>query len=179
MAISTKFRIFEFKDMWIFAVLRSPFFWGVLAFAIISIAPGLNNFIGAQGMAKRAAVRANMAALQIAVQAYFHQNGRYPAKLSDAQPFLPPQRDGTGLYWSPGINPCTGGKAVFLLNRDTLTEQDVLEKRGSQVRESHFAPGLVTYSCIDNGKAYAIMGIDQNSVEIANTAGRVLVLPNP
>jgi hypothetical protein len=136
-------------------------------------------FIGAQALAKRAAVRGNMRTLQIAAESYCQESGHYPADLKELGPFFPggDNKIGGALGKWPA-NPCTGRGDAYILDTGIRTRTDITLKRESTPVRSRFERGRVAYSCVAGGRGYAIVGIDNDTLELPGSNGKVFVMFN-
>lgn len=137
-------------------------------------------FVGAQQKARTASIRGCMRTIQIAAELYAGEaGGKYPATLSELEPFLPGGSNKVGgmngqwprLSWAPGIIPC-------ICNQSLTTSSQMIAMRGQDPHMTKNQPGQVMYSSIDRGASYAVIGIDVYGTQVTGTSGHILVLSN-
>lgn len=145
----------------------------------ILAAISLPNFVGAQKKAKAASVRGNMHTTQIAAEAYSTDSGAiYAATAALLQPYYPggsSQQGGTaGAY---PTNPVTGVVNEAPVAAGPTTSANIATLRAS-APSFNGVNGRHTYTRVDSGASYAVVGFDANGYTISGNSGKVLVLSN-
>lgn len=121
------------------------------------------------------AVKANMKAAQMAVEAYATDHGgKYPTFFDDAAKSYFPGGGSDGVKPAPSglVNPFT--KSADFPSPGTIT--DVASARdGAPV---DLEPGKIQYSTISGGEAYAIIGGGKDGKAVCDNPGKMLVISN-
>lgn len=150
----------------------------VLIIGILAII-ALPNFFGAQDKAKVAAVKDNMHTVQVAVEAYRTDAGKYAPDPTAIEPYFP------GGSFSVGGRPGTRPENPFShqANAPIYTESfsqtsQVVTARTNPPGAGPGSPGQVGYCQLNDGESYAVCGLDNVGKRVINTTGGALVMSN-
>lgn len=145
----------------------------------ILLAIAMPNWISAQNKAKNALIKENMHTVQLAAEAYHTDTGRYAATAAELDPFFPggSSRAG-GTAGSRPPNPLTNGSSDPLYAESLSTTQMIEDARTAPPSAAAGTKGQLGYCSAEGGNSYAICGLDEQGIRMANSTGGTLVLSN-
>lgn len=137
------------------------------------------NFVASQKKAKAAAVKGNMHITQLAAESYATDTGGvYGPTVNFIQPYFPGGSSSIG--GAPGtypVNPVSGAQNEPPILAGPASSADIATLRAN-FPSKNGNPGRHTYTRVDAGASYAVVGFDADGVTVSGAGGRILVLSN-